>query len=136
MFAEVTASTIVIRLRRQAPDDEWLAKIRHGLDDDNVKKVKQADWRANGGIIDIFSDDTDRHILEGLESGATPLQEFCHRIRFGVVISGNLSEVVRTKKSGDRWKPFLEGDEIGAYSINYRGRYLNYTIAVASRSNS
>jgi adenine-specific DNA-methyltransferase len=134
VFAKVTASTIAIRLRCKKPDDAWLTRIRHGLDDEDVKVAKQSDWRTNGGIIDIFSNDADRNILDQLEAGATLLQDLCHRIRFGVVISGNIDEVVGESKRSERWKPFLEGDELGPYSLNYRGRYLHYLPALLHRA--
>lgn len=134
VFAEVTASTIAVRLRCKKPNDAWLTRIRHGLDDESVKVAKQADWRANAGIIDIFSNDADRNILDQLENGATLLQDFCHRIRFGVVISGNFNEVVSESKRGDNWKPFLEGDEVGPYSLHYRGRYLHYRPSLLHRA--
>jgi type I restriction-modification system DNA methylase subunit len=134
VFAEVTASTITIRLRQRKPDTEWLAKIKHGIDDDSGKLFRQADWHTNGSIMDIFSSQNDRGILERLESGAELLETFCHRIRFGVVISGNLTEVVSETKKGNQWKPFLEGDEIGAYSLNYQGRFLNYEPSLLHRS--
>ena len=134
VFDQVTASTIAIRIRSYAPDATWETRIRHGLEDRSEKRCKQADWEAKGGIIDIFSTQRDREILDLIESESRPLGDLCHRIRFGVVISGNLSEVVSDKRHGSRWKPFLEGDEIGPYSINYRGRFLNYDESLLHRS--
>lgn len=134
VFDEVTASTIAIRVKRCKPDEYWLTGIKHGLDDDERKRSRQSDWYANGGIIDIFSSQRDRDIVERLESGSVSLETLCHRIRFGVVISGNLAEVVDDTSHGKSWKPFLEGDEIGPYSLRYRGRFLNYDPALLHRS--
>ncbi|MEP6672839.1 MAG: TaqI-like C-terminal specificity domain-containing protein, partial [Chthoniobacter sp.] len=134
VFDQVTASTIAIRIRASAPEAEWKTIIRHGLEDSSEKRCKQADWKIKGGIIDIFSTERDREILDLIEMGSKPLGDLCHRIRFGVVISGNLPEVVSNERHGSRWKPFLEGDEIGPYSINYRGRFLNYDESLLHRS--
>jgi len=134
VFAEVTASTIVIRLRKRIPDQAWPVTIKHGIDDDNEKQFNQADWHGDGNIIDIFSSQGDREIIEHLQTGAESLEDLSHRIRFGVVISGNLKEVVSETKNGPQWKPFLEGDEIGAYSLHYRGRFLNYDASLLHRS--
>ncbi|TGN97213.1 Eco57I restriction-modification methylase domain-containing protein [Burkholderia sp. USMB20] len=134
VFDAVTASTIVIRLKRCRPQVNWMAEIKHGLDDVEQKRSRQSDWLANGGTIDIFSNERDRNIIEHLESGSVCLGELCSRIRFGVVISGNLAEVVDDVSHGDGWKPFLEGDEIGPYTLQYRGRFLNYDPALLHRS--
>lgn len=134
VFDEVTASTIIVRIKKCKPGIGWLTEIKHGLDDYEYKRSKQWDWYSKGGIIDIFSSQRDREIVEQLESGSEKLEAFCHRIRFGVVISGNLVEVVDNTSRGGRWKPFLEGDEIGQYSIHYRGRFLNYDPALLHRS--
>ena len=134
VFDQVTASTIAIRIRASVPGAEWKSIIRHGLEDKSAKYCKQEDWQKKGGIIDIFSNQRDREILELIEAGSQPLGDMCHRIRFGVVISGNLSEVVSNEPLGSRWKPFLEGDEIAPYAINYRGRFLNYDESLLHRS--
>lgn len=134
VFDQVTASTITIRIRASAPAADWKTIIRHGLEDKCEKRFKQADWKAKGNIIDIFSTERDREILSLIEAGSEPLGDLCHRIRFGVVISGNFSEVVSNERHGNQWKPFLEGDEIGPYSINYRGRFINYDESLLHRS--
>jgi adenine-specific DNA-methyltransferase len=136
VFDQVTASTIAIRLRNLKPDATAEAIIKHGLDDEQEKKFRQADWVAKGCIMDIFSSQKDREILAQLETGAVPLGDLCHRIRFGVVISGNLSEVVSNQQHSKAWKPFLEGDEIAPYAIHYRGRFLHYDDSLLHRSRS
>ncbi|MER8822606.1 N-6 DNA methylase [Mesorhizobium sp. M0991] len=134
VFNQVTASTIVIRLRNQTPESNRNTIIRHGLDDDRPKQFRQLSWNAKGNIIDIFSSQRDREILDQLAVGTVPLGDLCLRIRFGVVVSGNLSEVVSDRKHGSAWKPFLEGDEIAPYAINYRGRFLHYDSSLLHRS--
>jgi tRNA1(Val) A37 N6-methylase TrmN6 len=134
VFDAVTASTIVIRVKRNKPEENWMTEIKHGLDDVEQKRSRQSEWHANGGTIDIFSSERDRNIIERLESGSVSLGELCSRIRFGVVISGNLAEVVNDVSHGGNWKPFLEGDEIGPYTLQYRGRFLNYDPALLHRS--
>ncbi len=134
IFEAVTASTIAIRIKRSEPNEGWLTGIKHGLSDEKPKRSLQSGWHANGGVIDIFSSQRDRDIVERLESGSVKLEDLCHRIRFGVVISGNLAEVVAGTSHGNRWKPFLEGDEIGQYSLHYRGRFLNYDPTLLHRS--
>ena len=126
VFDEVTASTITFRIRNVKPDCDSRARLRHGLDDDAEKSFKQSDWVRAGYIIDIFSSGVDRDILDLMERNSEPLDVLCNRIRFGVVISGNFDDVVSTEKHDSHWQPFLEGNEIGPFSVNYTGRFLNY----------
>jgi len=46
----------------------------------------------------------------------------------------NFDEVVSNKKHSQKWKPFLEGDEIGAFVTKYRGRFLRYEKNLLHRS--
>ena len=134
VFDQVTASTIIIQLRNTTPTKEWETRVKHGHADTEPKKIRQSSWRDQDGIIDIFSSPTDRRILELLGENSTPLGELCHRIRFGVVISGNINEVVSDVQTGPSWKPFLEGDEISSYATHWRGRFLNYSKSLLHRS--
>jgi type I restriction-modification system DNA methylase subunit len=134
VFDSVTASTIIISLLNETPEKRSTAMIQRGCDDTHPGKVLQCKWTNNGYILDIFSGDKDRTLFDKLGRDSKPLKDFCSRIRFGVVISGNLDEVVRQTKHGSDWKPFLEGDEIGAFVTRYRGRYLHYKKNLLHRS--
>lgn len=134
VFEQVTASTIAIRLRNALPSPDHTTVIKRDIDGDPPTSARQSNWKAKGNIIDIFSSQADRVIIERLENGAVPLGDLCHRIRFGVVISGNVASVVSDRKHGEAWKPFLEGDEVGPYQIAYRGRFLHYDEKLLHRS--
>jgi adenine-specific DNA-methyltransferase len=103
-------------------------------DDCRPTKVPQVEWTKNGCIFDIFSQDEDRTLFAKLAHDSTSLGDLCSRIRFGVVISGNFDEVVGERQQSKKWKPFLEGDEIGAYATRYRGRFLRYEKDLLHRS--
>ena len=134
VFDKVTASTITLRIRNVKPDCNSKARLRHGLDDRSDKTFTQIDWVRAGYIIDIFSSEGDRAILDSIERDSEPLGILSDRIRFGVVISGNFDDVVCKQKLGSNWHPFLEGNEIGPFIINYSDRFLNYEPGLLHRA--
>ncbi|MDA1050932.1 MAG: N-6 DNA methylase [Planctomycetota bacterium] len=134
VFDAVTASTVIISILNVAPDESSIATVQRGCDDAHPAKVPQAEWTKSGFIFDIFSLDGDRTLFAKLARDSILLGDVCSRIRFGVVISGNFDEVVSDKKLSGKWKPFLEGDEIGAFVTKYRGRFLRYEKELLHRS--
>lgn len=69
-----------------------------------------------------------------MDINSEKLDSLAKYIRFGVVISQNFNEVVDIKKHDKFWKPFLEGDEISRYIINWKGRFLHYESSLLHRS--
>ena len=135
IFKRVTASTIIIRVGKTHNKSLSNAiSIKRGIGERILQKITQSEFNRKGYVFDIFSNDIDRLILKKLQFNSIPLEKMTRLIRFGVVISGNFDEVVSSKKKGDNWKPFLEGEEIGTYEIDYKGRYLDYTKEKLHRS--
>lgn len=127
IFEKVTASTIVISLKNIEAGRNHAALIKRGIYDQKPITLNQSVFEKNGYIFDIFSGSEERELIEKFSLDTTPLESLCTYIRFGVVITKNINEVVATVRKSNQWKRFLEGDEIGRYYINYRGRYLNYS---------
>lgn len=134
VFDAVTASTVIISLLNEKPSPDSSAAIQRGCEDQHPSEIRQANWKKSGYILDIFSGDDDRILFDKLDRNSVPLGNLCSRIRFGVVISGNLDDVVSYTKRDSKWKPFLEGDEIGPFVTKYRGRYLHYEKDLLHRS--
>lgn len=133
VFKKVTASTIIIRLINEKNNSK-LVKIKKGISENVLQEIPQSRFKSKGYVFDIFSNPIDRKILENLNKNTLALGAITRLIRFGVVISGNFDEVVSQESHGESWKPFLEGDEIGDYIINYQGRYINYQKDLLHRS--
>ncbi len=134
VFDGVTASTIVISLEKACPETQTSVKVKRGYEDTLPSMILQKEWRGKGYVFDIFSSDRDRNLLHKLCKDSIPLGELCSRLRFGIVISGNFNAVVGNKKLSSKWKPFLEGDEIGPFFARYKGRYLLYDKKLLHRS--
>jgi hypothetical protein len=126
VFQNVTASTIILSLTKDASDRQHRVSIKRGISDDRRNSILQTAFENEGFIFDIFTNDQERKVIEKISANAKQLADLSIYIRFGVVITKNLAEVVGLKKLNKNWKPFLEGDEIGRYYINYKDRYLNY----------
>lgn len=134
VFDGVTASTVLIMLCNSLPSLQTVVRIKRGCADTMPSSIMQDDWKKKGFVFDIFSSSRDRDLLQKLSLGCSPLVELCSHLRFGVVISGNISDVVGCKKLNSHWKPFLEGDEIGQFYTRYTGRYLLYEKDLLHRS--
>lgn len=134
IFENVTASTIIISLTRMKTDLFNRVAIKKGLLRDNVSYLDQNNFANKGYIFNIFSTKENRDIVDKLKKGSIRLGELASNIRFGVVITKNINDVVGDKQLSDQWKKFLEGNEIGQYYINYENRYLFYKKELLHRS--
>ncbi|MCG7993201.1 MAG: N-6 DNA methylase [Candidatus Thiodiazotropha lotti] len=135
VFNKVTASTIIIQLLKPSSlNVRNSCSVKKGIEERSYQEIPQSEFNNKGYVFDIFSSKSDRLILKTLGRSSEALGAISSIIRFGVVISGNHDEVVSSIKNNDEWKPFLEGDEIGAYSIKYRNRFLHYKKELLHRS--
>jgi hypothetical protein len=134
IFDEVTASTIVISLINKKPDKNHLVSIKVNLSREDCNRKKQAGFANSGYVLDIFSTQQDERVISKVKNNSIKLGTLAKYIRFGVVITHNINDVVCYQKRNAMWKPFLEGDEIGAYAIRYSGRYLCYQKEMLHRS--
>jgi adenine-specific DNA-methyltransferase len=135
VFEGVTASTIIIQLQKNRDKERSnLINIKKGINSNVFQKVAQSEYGGKGFILDIFTRNKDRLILNELAKNTIPLGELSRIIRFGVVITKNFDQVVSTTKINNTYKPFLEGDEISSFFINYKGRYVRYEPTLLHRS--
>lgn len=134
IFKKVTASIIIIRIENRYSESNLLA-IKKGITEDTFQTIPQIEFNKKGYVLDIFTSESDRDTLTMLfDESTTTLGKICKYIRFGVVITGNFNEVIGNKKVNNNWKQFLEGEEVEAFAINYKGRYLNYDNKLLHRS--
>lgn len=133
VFDNVTASTIILSCEKK-PNKKNQVAVYRGINSNDSKYISQKSFDNSGYTFDIFSDEVDRRLIDQLANRSVKLGSKCEYIRFGVVITKNFDEVISSKQLNGKWKPFLEGDEIGKYSINYKGRYLFYNKDLLHRS--
>jgi type I restriction-modification system DNA methylase subunit len=135
VFENVTASTIIIFLENTTSNLSNKIIIRRGIENPKPTNIlPQKAFDSKGYIFNIFSSPRNKKIIDNLKINSVPLGDLSKFIRFGVVITNNINKVVGKRKVDNNWKPFLEGNEIGAYNINYKGRYLHYKKNLLHRS--
>lgn len=135
VFENVTASTIIISIENTTTDLSNVIFIKRGIENPNPSNdLLQKAFDNKGYIFNIFSSQQNKKIIDKLNEDSITLGELKKFLRFGVVITNNINKVVGDKKIDNNWKPFLEGNEIGAYNIVYQGRYLHYKKKLLHRS--
>lgn len=134
IFEDVTASTITISVENTEPEFSNPVLIKRGIGCEKFNILKQKDFDNKGYIFNIFSKRENRGIIEKLKTDSLLLGVLAKNIRFGVVITKNLDKVVADIRKNTDWKPFLEGNEIGAYYIKHLGRFLHYKKKLLHRS--
>lgn len=126
VFKGVTTSSIIFTLSNKSSQLNNGVTIKKDLSDNVFNQVKQSDFTKHGYIYNIFCKPNERIIINSLSENSIKLGEISKYLRFGVVISKNKDEIVASEKIDNNYKPYLEGKEIGRYSIDYKGEYLKY----------
>lgn len=134
VFENVTASIIIISIVNEQTNLQNPVLIKKNLINTCYNKFIQKDFVNKNFILNIFCMPEERRIIKKMREGSIKLGTLSKIIRFGIVITKNKDEVVGYNKLNNEWKPFLEGNEIGRYSINYNGRYLYYKKELLHRS--
>jgi len=127
VFKDVTASTIIIILQKQPKGnfDNHDIIIQRNIDGSETL-IKQGNFKNKQFVFNIFTDVRKDSILKKMGQGSVPLGELSEKMRFGVVITKNIEDVVFDKKIDERYKKFIEGRDIGRYVINFANKYLLY----------
>jgi len=98
----------------------------------SVGTISKQDIIDNDFVIATNTNKNSSSLLKKLKSNQT-LGSICKEMIFGVVITKNKNEVVSDKPLKG-WKPFLEGREIGAYTIQEIKQWLNYEPTLLHRA--
>jgi len=118
----ITTAIILLATKKQIHEESQFSILKDYIE---TNRIKQAKLKDSGYIIGTSINETKEALLQKLANGSEPLGDICRELIFGVVITKNKSEIVSSKyKEG--WKPFLEGKEVGSYTIDFNEQYLNY----------
>jgi len=98
----------------------------------SVGTISKQDIVDNDFVIATNINKDSACLLKKLKSNQV-LGSVCKEMIFGVVITKNKNEVV-SDKPHKGWKPFLEGREIGAYTIQEIKQWLNYEPTLLHRA--
>lgn len=135
VFKGVTAATIIILLQREIND------VKRDLNEVNITfdiqdladgkykthSITQESFLGNVSFaFNIYTDKTLFRIFKKIEKNAEPLDRLTKHIIEGIVTPKGKKRFLSDKKETEKHKKFLEGKDIGKYSISYKGKYILY----------
>lgn len=134
IFGGAVTSSIIILLEKRPKDkdiEDNIIEIKSGLDS-IPQMIKQEEFNKGSFVFSINNDPRELRVLAKLQEGTLFLGSLCSELIFGVVITKNRDELVSIVQQKG-FKPFLEGKDIGRYSIRPIKKYLNYIISKIHR---
>jgi adenine-specific DNA-methyltransferase len=132
VFDDAVTTAIVIIASKIAPQKDHIIEINNnGV----LNSIEQNIIEKSNFVIATNIDTGKRSLIDKINSKSLPLGKLCREMIFGVVITKNKDEVV-SNTPFEGWKPFLEGKDIGAYSIKPIHSYLNYDPKLLHRARS
>lgn len=130
VFKGVTASTVIIIVEAAKPENDHLINIVENnstgkVDEIALSDIKQKDSLYNPSyVINIFSDDSSRLLIEKVDSQSTFLGELVDVLN-GIATEKNMAGVLE-KKIDKNSKPILFGKDIARYQYTWSGKYIDY----------
>lgn len=132
VFDDAVTTAIVIIATKSKPQKDHIIEINNnGI----LNSISQNVIEKSNFVIATNIDKGKREIIDKISSRSQILGKMCREMIFGVVITKNKDEVV-SNTPFEGWKPFLEGKDIGAYSIKPIHSYLNYDPKLLHRARS
>ena len=133
VFAGVTASTVVLLVQKDAVaspatvlsiSKEGVARKINTVDIKQIAKTPSA-------VVDIFTDTNSRQIILKMAKSARPLADFVEHLISGIQTwKQHKSNFICDTKLSDKYKPLLEGKDIGRYESHFANKYIFYSAKV------
>ena len=133
VFAGVTASTIVLLLQKNT---KVIPATVLSLSNDGVaQKINTVDIQqvaeTPSAVLDIFTDTPSRRIMLEMAKSARPLADFVEHLISGIQTwKQHKSNFISDRKVTDKYKPLLEGKDIGRYESHFSQKYIFYSAKV------
>lgn len=136
VFEAAQINTCVLIIQKSKPSEDSSIKIVKpvGLDSlerTNVISIKQNVFLSTPGCtIRTELDDRKIRIIDKIAKNSINLSEICYVVIGSVPhdpkTGASKDRLISDKKTGETFKPYLEGKDMSRYSIIWRGLYLNY----------
>tara|TARA_R110002049_G_scaffold80663_8_gene205249 strand:+ start:1586 stop:4726 length:3141 start_codon:yes stop_codon:yes gene_type:complete len=124
IFDDAVTSAIIFVSKNRKPERNSQTNILKDFIGD-ITPVSQQHFIDSDFLITTNVTEAQLQLLSKMDDEIIPLGHLCKELIFGVVISGNKDElVVNEPLTG--FKPFLEGKDIGRYTIKPIHSYLDY----------
>ena len=145
-FDDVTAETIILILRKVADDKERaknkiliLTNVKDLLHGDyDTVEIAQKRYSTNPQrIFNIFGvDRITTKLLTNIEKDCKSLGEITEEIIAGISTYEDKGKYISDKRLDRRYKPLLDGKDIGRYKIVFDKKYILYDKEILQRSRS
>jgi adenine-specific DNA-methyltransferase len=124
VFDDAVTSAIIFVSKKVKPNLKSVTNILKDLIG-SFTVVAQQHFIDSDYLITTNVTEAQLKLLKKLDSGIIPLGDLSKELIFGMVISGNKDELV-FKEETPLLKPFLEGKDIGRYTIKPIHSFINY----------
>jgi len=133
IFEGVSASSIILSIQKEHNQNNRnlnITTIIHSIKDlllnnFQINKINQKLFYDNPSYaFNIFVETQDLKLNEKILKNSVPLGSLCKYIIEGIV--GSKEKDVFDEKKGEIYKPFIVGDDVGRFSLNYKNKFIRY----------
>ncbi|MBI1410829.1 Eco57I restriction-modification methylase domain-containing protein [Acinetobacter baumannii] len=124
VFAGAVTSAIILIASKDSHLNDFEFEVKKGIDGSPVK-ININSTINNGYIISSSTEKSSKATIEKIKQDCIPLGDLAEEMIFGVVISKNANELIFDTNTGNL-KPYLEGKDIGSYTIKNSGKFIDY----------
>ena len=137
IFEFVTMSTSVIVIQKNPLPNESI-EIVGGLLENSAPSdrsfLDQKLFKNQDYIFCIYANDPSQKIFQKMALHSISLQELCLEIIEGIVTPKGKNDYISLTPINPKYKPFLEGKDIGQYEILWKNKYILFDRAVLHRA--
>lgn len=136
VFDNVTASTIIIRLRNEKNNSNHNIKIITEIKNIERQEFKKTTIEQNQFLknvsytFNIFANDSTNTLLTKISDGKEDLGKFCIDIIEGIVAHKHLISETESKNA----QPLLEGKTIKRFGLNRVNKFINWSVKEIHRT--
>jgi len=136
VFEGVTASTTVIIVQRQQepnPAVKFLGELPNLRVDATLPTIDQSHFRSPGFVFAVYLYDASRSVFEKMSKDSVRLEYLCLDIIEGIVTPKGKNDFIADSPKTAKYKPFLEGKDVGRYRIEWRNKYIHFDRKILHR---
>ena len=137
VFKGVTAETVLVfSLNEKSNGPLSIVKISEDGSSEHLRKANQSKYSKNvSSVFTINMTKEQLDVFENIVSRSTPLEEFTDYIIEGIVTPKGKGKYICTgKPKTKKYKPFLEGKDIGAFRTFYKKKFIMYDRNILHRA--
>lgn len=127
IFENVTASTTIVEIQNSLPEEnnvEIIDSIHDLRLNMSSRHIPQNSFINQEFVFSIFIEEVHQSLSRKLFKKSKKLQDITKDIVDGIVTPKGKNKFISDKKLDERYKPFLEGKDIAAYTVRNKARFI------------